>query len=152
MYVKVKDGAVDAFPYGIRELMQDNPNTSFPERVDDAFLAQYGIHPVTPREIPHPFDNVRQNANVAHPVFQDEAWLQAWDIVSATDEEVTQRLGDLAQNARATRGQLLAASDWTQLPDAPVNQAAWSTYRQALRDITAQQGFPENVIWPTAEE
>jgi hypothetical protein len=56
------------------------------------------------------------------------------------------------EQARAERNRLLAASDWTQLPDAPVDQASWATYRQALRDITAQQGFPENVIWPTPPE
>lgn len=36
----------------------------------------------------------------------------------------------------------------TQVADAPVDKAAWATYRQALRDITAQQGFPWNVTWP----
>jgi len=56
------------------------------------------------------------------------------------------------EQIRAERNRLLAASDWTQLPDAPVDQASWVTYRQELRDITAQQGFPENVIWPTPPE
>jgi hypothetical protein len=56
---------------------------------------------------------------------------------------------ELAAQARAQRNSLLAASDWTQVLDAPVDQADWATYRQALRDITAQAGFPQNVIWPT---
>lgn len=152
MYVKLVGGAVVAFPYGIRELMRDNPNTSFPERVDDVFLAQYGICPVTPTEIPQPFDNVRQNARVVDPVFQGEGWVQAWDITAATDEELAQRLGDLAQNIRATRNQLLAETDWTQVADAPADKTSWATYRQELRAITEQQGFPENVIWPTPPE
>jgi hypothetical protein len=50
---------------------------------------------------------------------------------------------------RAQRDSLLTASDWTQVIDAPVNQAAWATYRQALRDISAQEGFPWSVVWPT---
>jgi hypothetical protein len=54
----------------------------------------------------------------------------------------------LATEARSKRNTLLAASDWTQIPDAPVDQAAWATYRQALRDITAQAGFPESIDWP----
>jgi hypothetical protein len=49
---------------------------------------------------------------------------------------------------RTKRNALLAASDWSQVADAPVDQAVWATYRQALRDITAQVGFPENVDWP----
>ena len=50
---------------------------------------------------------------------------------------------------RARRTQLLAASDWTQLPDVPTaTQAAWAGYRQALRDITNQPD-PASIVWPT---
>lgn len=49
---------------------------------------------------------------------------------------------------RTKRNKLLAESDWTQVADAPVDQAAWATYRQALRDITEQDGFPVNVEFP----
>lgn len=56
----------------------------------------------------------------------------------------------LAAETRAKRNALLATSDWTQVLDAPVDQAAWATYRQALRDITAQVSFPQRVIWPAA--
>jgi hypothetical protein len=51
--------------------------------------------------------------------------------------------------ARARRNQELAASDWTQLPDVSVDKAAWVAYRQDLRDITKQPGFPVTIIWPT---
>ena len=53
-----------------------------------------------------------------------------------------------AEQVRSERDRLLAASDWTQVADAPVDQAAWATYRQALRDIPQQAGFPFNVVWP----
>lgn len=47
------------------------------------------------------------------------------------------------------RNRLLQQSDWTQLPDVPlVTKDAWTTYRQALRDITTQPGFPLDVVWP----
>jgi hypothetical protein len=52
-------------------------------------------------------------------------------------------------NIRARRNTMLAECDWTQLPDAPVDSAAWATYRQALRDITTQpDAFA--VTWPAA--
>lgn len=51
--------------------------------------------------------------------------------------------------ARAKRDSLLIASDWTQVADSPVDPAVWVTYRQALRDITDQGGFPNNITWPT---
>ena len=50
---------------------------------------------------------------------------------------------------RAQRDSLLTASDWTQIPDVPVDKAAWATYRQSLRDIPQQSGFPTTVVWPT---
>lgn len=55
-------------------------------------------------------------------------------------------------NARKRRNKLLSASDWTQVADAPVDKAAWATYRQELRDISAQEGFPWAVVWPSQPE
>ena len=55
-----------------------------------------------------------------------------------------------AKSVRATRGQKLADSDWTQVADAPVDKAVWATYRQALRDITTQSEFPWTITWPDA--
>jgi hypothetical protein len=48
------------------------------------------------------------------------------------------------------RNSQLVASDWTQLPDAPVDKAAWATYRQALRDLPAQGGKAEDAEFPVA--
>jgi hypothetical protein len=50
------------------------------------------------------------------------------------------------------RNQLLFASDWTQIPNNPLTaqqQTNWATYRQELRDITIQSGYPFNITWPT---
>lgn len=56
---------------------------------------------------------------------------------------------------RAQRNLLLTQCDWTQLPDAPLTteqKQEWAEYRQALRDVPEQTGFPENVIWPLVPE
>lgn len=58
-----------------------------------------------------------------------------------------------AAQMRATRARLLSGSDWTQLADAPLAselRAAWAVYRQALRDVPQQVGFPADVTWPAA--
>lgn len=60
-----------------------------------------------------------------------------------------------ARSARATRDLLLAQCDWTQVPDVPIAAAmvtAWRAYRQALRDVPAQAGFPQTVTWPATPE
>lgn len=55
-----------------------------------------------------------------------------------------------AAEAREKRNGLLAASDWTQGKDIPDSvSTAWATYRQQLRDVPAQAGFPLNIQWPT---
>ena len=53
-----------------------------------------------------------------------------------------------AFEVRAERTKLLTACDWTQVDDAPVDKVAWATYRQALRDIPQQEGFPTVIVWP----
>ena len=58
----------------------------------------------------------------------------------------------LSSQIHQERNTLLSECDWTQVSDAPVNQAAWQTYRQALRDVTSQEGFPYSVTWPTKPE
>ena len=151
MYVKVTNGTVDAFPYGLGELMRDNRNTSFPEQMPDAALAEFGIYPVTPQELPQPFDAVMQNATEGTPVVLGGEWVQTWNVTPASDAEVAQRLGDLAQNARGTRAALLAETDWSGLSDTSMSPAM-ALYRQALRDITAQDGFPRTIVWPTKPE
>jgi len=53
--------------------------------------------------------------------------------------------------ARLERNTRISATDWTQLPDAPLTdaeRAAWAAYRQALRDVPDQDGFPGAIAWP----
>lgn len=54
-----------------------------------------------------------------------------------------------AAEIRKERDAKLTESDWTQVADAPVDKTTWATYRQALRDIPSQAGFPNEVTWPT---
>jgi hypothetical protein len=61
----------------------------------------------------------------------------------------------LARVARIDRDHRLKLCDWTQLADSPLSveqKSAWSAYRQALRDVTGQPGFPANVQWPVAPQ
>ncbi|MEI7376140.1 tail fiber assembly protein [Dickeya chrysanthemi] len=58
----------------------------------------------------------------------------------------------LAEDARRQRDNLLTASDWTQVSDAPVDQQAWRTYREILRQVPEQAGFPLNIAWPSQPE
>ena len=103
MFVKVVDGAVAAFPYGADVLRKDNPQTSFPDVISNETLADWGVFPVTPVEIPDGFDNVNQNATTVNPELIDGVWYQKWLVEAASAEQVAQRIADLAQNAKASR-------------------------------------------------
>ena len=53
---------------------------------------------------------------------------------------------------RQKRAKLLLESDFTQMPDYPISEQKreeWRVYRQCLRDLTSQPGYPEGLIWPT---
>lgn len=56
------------------------------------------------------------------------------------------------KDVREIRDRLLSKSDWTQVADAPVNKETWAEYRQKLRDIPQQSGFPLEVDWPVRPE
>jgi hypothetical protein len=64
------------------------------------------------------------------------------------DEVYLDTLAKLDTTARAERNGKLAACDWTQVADAPVDKKAWAEYRQALRDLTDQAGWPSDIKWP----
>ena len=64
------------------------------------------------------------------------------------EERETLELSAALIDLRSTRRYLLKQSDWTQVPDAPVDAAAWAVYRQQLRDLPANTTDPRNVEWP----
>lgn len=75
-------------------------------------------------------------------------WINGEAVIREMTKEEIAALSPNEEDVRARRNSLLIESDWTQLKDAPVDQLAWATYRQALRDVTSQKGFPANVVWP----
>ena len=53
-----------------------------------------------------------------------------------------------AKEVRRKRDAILKSSDWMANSDVTMSDE-WRTYRQALRDITSQEGFPNDITWPT---
>ena len=71
------------------------------------------------------------------------------DTAAADEAEYKARKdAEQAANVRNSRTEKLKDSDWTQIADSTADKAVWATYRQALRDITAQSGFPWTITWP----
>jgi hypothetical protein len=84
------------------------------------------------------------NGNVPFTPEEETEWdAQEAEYAAGADDRA-------ATEVRTERDAKLAATDWTQVADVPVDQAAWATYRQELRDVPAQAGFPNAVEWPTS--
>ena len=147
MYVLAPNQTVETFPYSIGDLRRDNPNTSFPRNPSEQMLADWNVFPVIEQEPPS-FNPATQNLNQVNPILVDGEWLQAWEVTDSSAEEIAERTEAKAAEVRADRNQRLAACDWTQLPDSPADHEAWAAYRQALRDIPEQEGFPWGINWP----
>jgi hypothetical protein len=141
LYVKVTNGSIQ-YPYTMGQLRKDNPNTSFPAYISADILAQYNVYAV--EEVPAPeVDPLTQRHEQTTPVLVDGKWTQTWRVVQLPENQAT-------VNVRAKRNQLLADSDWTQLADSPVDKDAWAVYREVLRNLPEQAGFPYSVQWPVS--
>jgi len=85
------------------------------------------------------------------PVFTDRAATEDEPAKTAAEQEAEYKAMKDAEQAKAVRqqrGDLLTKSDWTQIADSTADKATWATYRQVLRDITSQAGFPWTIDWP----
>jgi hypothetical protein len=150
MYVKLTNGNVNTYPYNVGQLRRDNPNTSFPKKVPDEVLAEWGVYPVTVADQPAYTERTQVCTRNEQPVLTNGVWTVGWTITDKTQEEVQEYDEGKAQENRSQRDALLSASDWTQVADAPVDATAWATYRQALRDITTHANWPHlsESDWP----
>lgn len=125
------------------------PNISFPVAgIPTDFMLENSLVEVISWE---DFDRATENLTTVEPYVKDGKVYTCLK-VSKTEQEIqeyatSQRLAAEKQ-VRLQRNQLLKDSDWTQITDTPTDKEAWVLYRQALRDITAQEGFPFNITWP----
>ena len=76
-------------------------------------------------------------------------WYTKHSVADMDAEAIAAKDATQATAVRQTRTQMLKDSDWTQIADSTADKTAWAAYRQALRDITAQAGFPWTIDWPT---
>lgn len=126
------------------------PNTSFPSQWNASLVESLGLDPIL--ESPTPTTTRYQTAHKDGVEQVNGNWVWKWTISEMDDEAKTAKDAEQAKSVRASRDRLLADCDWTQVEDSPVNKAAWATYRQELRDLPAQTGFPWTFTWPAKPE
>lgn len=152
-----------------QQLRSDNPNTSFPAVLTPEIIDDFGYDPVLegpqPTLIP-PYQYAQRDGVVevngqwfthyiAGPVFKDYTDDEGVVHTAAEQYEAYCFAKDAEQGkvVREERNRRLATCDWTQLADSPLNaegKSAWAFYRENLRMVPEQAGFPWGVQWPPA--
>lgn len=128
------------------EFRASHPNTSFPPQLTAELLDSMGADVVLEGPQAQP---TRYQVGFRDGVEQvDGKWYTKYSVAEMDHEAKDALDAQQAALIRSQRTQKLAESDWTQVADAPVDKAAWAVYRQALRDVTTQTGFPWEVTWP----
>lgn len=147
-YVYAPTGSEPVYPLTVTDMRLRFPHVSFPSTLSDHDAAQFDCYPVQPRPEPAPPPGKR--AVRACPEQTESGWIETWTLEDVSPEEIEAQW----RGIREERNTLLTASDWTQIGDAPlsaVQRSQWSTYRQALRDITTQPD-PFHIVWPQAPQ
>lgn len=144
--VKINPDGSQVYPYGLAELRREYPNTSFSTKPTPEELSHYSVFYVEATAQPElgRYEKVDFGIEFAG----NDLYREKWTVVPMDATERAAVDERQADSVRLMRNKLLQESDWTQLPDVTVDAAAWATYRQALRDVTSQSGFPWNVTWP----
>jgi hypothetical protein len=148
LYVKTIDNQIVAYPYFPTDLIRANSNTSFPAGpLSPETLAEYNVYPVHYSDQPV-VDVLTQRMVEIAPLYDGQSWIQQWAVEALSQDEINANAAQQAAAVRADRNARLAATDWTQIADSTADKPAWAAYRQALRDVPAQAGFPQSVTWP----
>ena len=125
------------------------PNTSFPASGPSSqFMVDNGCLPVN---LFKEHDRMTQKLSQVAPYVENNEVFTV-QVESLTEDEIASATSSKASQMRSNRNRLLADCDWTQISDATVDKAIWATYRQELRDISSQAGFPWEITWPTQPE
>lgn len=163
MQIRLRSTGAVMFEDELRRYLLANNGPSF-DRLTDEVLEAVGADPVfegpqatggTVYQYSQPagveqIDGKWYTKYVLGPIFTDTT-AEDGTVTTAAQHEAAYKArkdAEQAKSVREERNRKLTETDWTQLADAPVNSVAWSNYRQALRALPEQAGFPFNVQWP----
>jgi len=151
LFIQLLEGQPVGYPIAEENFRQLFPYTSFPNyfTADTVEPLGYGIYDFSNAPETGRYEKTIEVAPVRN---EYGIWRQTYSVVSMTNEEKSVVDTIKAAVIREQRNAKLTFCDWTQVADALVDKAAWAAYRQSLRDITNQPGFPWDIIWPEAPQ
>ena len=170
LLVKLTNGQPNQFPYSVGKFRRDNPQTSFPKQIPNTILRRYAVYEVTELDKPA-YDplvqtlvrgtptreviRMKTEADCTDPDTGEIDTDQVGQPLYGSEWEVEHTVQNMEQsvaeaNVRSKRDGLLSETDWMALSDVTMSDTI-TAYRQALRDIPSQSGFPFSVTWPIKE-
>jgi hypothetical protein len=155
MEIRVKTNGAVMFDHEFRQLHQ---GLGLPKILTEAIINEWGgdivfegpqasggtVYQYSMRSGVREIEGKWYTNYILGPVFVDG------ETTAAEQETAYKAMKDAEQsaNVREQRTLKLKDCDWTQIADSTADKTAWATYRQALRDITGQAGFPWTITWP----
>lgn len=139
MYIKVNDDSTTVWPYTIDQLVRDNSNVSFPSTLNATVLSDFGVYKVVPTAPPE-YDMLTQDLHQDTPQLVDGEYRQVFRVEDRSETDAGRRV-------RRQRDTMLIETDHYAMSDRTMSDEM-RVYRQALRDVPTQAGFPQNVTWP----
>ena len=148
-FARIENNIAVEYPLFAGEIQRRFPNVSW---VVGQFDPPDGY--VRVQNVPAPaFEEASESLTEGMPELSGGAWRQTWAIATVPQTTITERRLARAKLVREERWERLRASDWTQLADAgldPARLLQWTQYRQDLRDLPNQTGFPWRFTWPVS--
>jgi hypothetical protein len=143
MEIRIRESGQVMYESEFRALF---PNTSLP-LLTEAVLNELGADVILEGAQAQP---TRYQIGFRDGVEQvDGKWFTKYSVSDLDADGIAAKDAEQAKSVREQRNRLIAECDWTQVADSPVDKAEWATYRQALRDLPLQAGFPFDVTYPT---
>ena len=131
-----------------KQILRANPNTSFALPLSDAALAGLNMAKLLEDDRPS-FDAETQVVIDGAVEERGGSYYQTYSVIDRPAEAIANDLNNKKSQVRAQRNARLAETDWAVLPDSPLdtyNKTVYQNYRNALRDVPAQDGFPANAL------
>jgi hypothetical protein len=159
MEIRVRTNGAVMFDHEFRQLHQ---GLGLPKVLTEAIINEWGgdivfegpqatggtVYQYSQRSGVEQLDGKWYTKYILGPIFTDGE-------TTAAEQETAYKAMKDAEQAKAVREQRtqkLKDCDWTQIADSTADKTAWATYRQALRDVPTQAGFPWAIVWPTQPE
>lgn len=146
-------GLVESPPMLYVNFKELNKEITFSNVMIDSELLPFGYGPFDYNSEAPIIEYFKTAEYVGLTKHSDNIWRKTWEIRDATQDEINQRTDEKAMDIRSRRNKALRITDFTHATDSTKliseeKRKEFTEYRQKLRDLPLQDGFPFNVIIP----